>query len=543
MTYSSVAELSALAGFGTAMRIQRMLQSTEDSGSRTPLWGDEDPDSILERWTSLLESLGVGTSLEAVEKAELDKFGPYYRRPYSEWESKVRGYFIHERIPFSLEPTDDAVLEAEVDKFVSELLVNNGGTKCSPLPISDVYERARKNTNLGFPNVTSSWKDRNIVGQYLRRADSLLKGKPTKLYPFILFRRVQPGGPEPSDGKQRPVWGSDHAETFAGLAVLYPILDLMRQLPSFQHLHGIDPLERALQSVLPSSSWKISADLSSCDATFGPPLVLIGLRIISRVCNVELSFLEQMYLYYTEGRLLTPSGLATGVHGLPSGCAWTNLLETLVLHVLIRKALIQLDGSVRTDYLYGNGDDILILCRDNVEQAKIAKDFEEYGLIWNVSKSMEDSGDATYLQRHFLSEYSHKAIMSTIRMLNRLIYTERESVPTSLITPKQYWMLNTIMKLENCKRHPLFEYFVNFVADGDKYLREGWVELVDINRSQVLGYDPLEGDASSSETGLMNFETIKVLSRRAPNMDNSYEDTKEDRVSAKITLWMQKETE
>ena len=519
------------------MRIQRGLQTIDDEGSRTPLWEGQPPSAILEGWKTKLETLQMGTDVAALEKAELEKFGPYYRRPFSEWEDKVRGYFIHEREPFTLEPTDDLVVEGEVDAIVSELLSYNGGRKVDTMSISDVYAKARKNTNLGFPYVTSSWKDSQVVGSYLRRAEALLSGKPTKLYPFILFRRVQPGGPDRDDAKQRPVWGSDHAETFAGLAVLYPVLDLMRHSIGFQHLHGIDPLERTLQRYLSSSAtWKISADLSSCDATFGPRLVKIGLRIISRVCNVEESFLAQMYSYYTEGQLLTPFGLATGVHGLPSGCAWTNLLETLVLRVITKSSLTQLGVDVKAGYLYGNGDDLLIISdRGDVDQSQVAGLFAKWGLKWNVSKSSEGDATADYLQRHFYSSEGWTAIMSTIRMLNRLIYTERESVPSGQVTPKQYWMLNTIMKLENCKRHPLFEYFVDYVADGDKYLATEWQSLVDINRSSVFGYDPLEGDAPSSETGLMNFETIKVLSRRAPNMDNSYEDTKEDRVSANIT--------
>lgn len=510
VSISSSAKLSGLRGFTTAMQIQRGLLRKEGDGERTPLFDGEDPRDILARWQKIVSLEKVSDPVAELEKAETKKFGPYYHRPFGEWESNLRNYFVHEPVEFDLTYPDDARLMAGVETVLSEINISTRN-KLKPLDIESVYERSRKGTNYGFPDVSSDPR-RIDLGSYIRRAQRLALGKDETLYPFILFRRVQPGGWDRKDAKQRPVWGSDHAETLAGLSILYPLLDRLKSVPGFEHLVGVDALENRIVS-LRSRGLNISGDFSQCDATFGPRLVLIGLRMIHDCVECEEGLLRQLYQYYTQGEILTPIGIMSGVHGLPSGIALTNLLETLVLRAIGYASLLThgMKGKV-----FGNGDDILVFLEQEYEQAgKFGDLYKEYGLKWNDAKSAIRSGAADYLQRHFYSEEDYRAIMSTTRMLNRIVFAERiNQSAVKSIGVQNFWTLNTIVKLENCKRHPIFEKFVDFVRSGDRYGLDP-KDILSVDITRILGYDPF-GDSSSDadhkvESGLLNFDTVKYL--------------------------------
>lgn len=491
------------------MQIQRLLLTNEGDGERTPVYEGRDPFEILRVWKTRLSGLGnLSPELDRLEEAETAKFGPYFIRPFPEWQSSLEAYFNHERKDFTLELPDLPFLEEGVNLVVSEITSRQRGSKLKPLDIQTAYERSRKGTNFGFPDATSD-KERINLGYYIRRASDLVSGKEAKLYPFILFRRVQPGGPEPEDAKQRPVWGADHAETIALLTVLYAVLDEIRSIPGFEHLEGVDALEASVARHRGKTF--ISGDFSRMDATFGPVLQLIGFRILSDSVDCDPRLLQQAYQYYSEGEILTPVGIMSGVHGLPSGVALTNLLETLTLRAISYASMLNLgvEGP-----LWNNGDDLLLGLGNPEEQIveRFGEYFKQFNLVWNDSKS-EVGLSASYLQRHFLFDGDFSAVMSTVRMLNRILYAERVNQSAiKEIGPRNFWTLNTIVKLENCKRHPHFKEFVDFVKAGDAYGLDPQ-EILGVNVSELLGYDPIGSNSSSSygNNGLMEFETVRYL--------------------------------
>jgi hypothetical protein len=503
---SSSAELSALKGYKTAMAISRRIGTADDAGYRTPLFGNEDPFAVLRRWERFVAS----GNFSELELKEAQKFGPYYNRPFGEWKDTLSKYFDHAERQFDLDawkaewPNLIAAYEEEVS-YLRQFLPR----KLRPLSISDAFKVSRKNTNLGFPDATSNWRLAN-VGSYLRRSESLLLGRETMLYPFIMFKRVQPGGPDRNDAKQRPVWGADHAETFAGIAVLNVVLNELRNVPGFEHLAGIDQLESALQSNLQNYQFKFGLDLSSLDATFGPLWILLGLSLLNELVDVPLAYLQQVFTYYSTGALLTPDGIYNGTHGMPSGVAFTNLLETLALRVMARHSLRQ--QGVTDFMIYQNGDDGAYLTNEQLDSDILERDYATYGLILNAQKSGNAADQLSYLQRHFYLVEGYKAVMSTVRMLGRILYAERGiSTEKVGLSVREFWTLNTISKLENCKRHPQFVEFVEFVASGDKWK---------LDPRPVLGKDIRDvegfsafGDSVYGTSGLAEFETVKVLLR------------------------------
>lgn len=486
------------------MTIGRRIGTADDSGYRTPLFGDEQPEAVLRRWTRYAYT-GVFAELE---EAEAKKFGPYFNRPFVEWKSSLAKYFDHTAVIFDLDAwrREWPDLIGPFDEEVSYLR-QAIPRKLRPLSISDAFKVSRKNTNLGFPEATSNWKVANLGG-YLRRAETLIQGKKTLLYPFIMFKRTQPGGPKREDAKQRPVWGADHAETFAGISVLNVLLNELTRIEGFEHLGGIDYLESAIKGKLGSFKYKFGLDLSSLDATFGPLWILLGLSLLNELVDVPLAYLEQVYQYYTSGALLTPEGLYKGTHGMPSGVAFTNLLETLALRVIARLALRQ--QGVTNFVIYQNGDDGAYLSNEQLETDVVEALYARYGLALNAKKSGNEADQLSYLQRHFYESEGYTAVMSTVRMLGRILYAERGINPEQVgLSVREFWTLNTIAKLENCKRHPLFEEFVLFVASGDKWkLDPRAVMRKDIG--SVEGFSVF-GDSAYGTSGLAEFESVKIL--------------------------------
>lgn len=503
---SSVAALSALPGFGKLQANLRQLAKAEFDGHRTPLFSGQDPFDVLSNWWDYLQS-NCPKHLLPLEGSELTKFGPYFVRPYAKWDSAVTRYYGPSVRDADLGNHHNDLQDA-IARVVSDLQIYN---KLTPYSISQTFERSRKNTNLGLPSMKSEWESAGPeLGYCLRRAQLIVDGKRAKLYPFVLFRRVQPGGPRPEDAKQRPVWGADHAETFANLSVAHVCLDNAASRPGYEHLMGIDPLEKAIQRVAKDDLLALSMDLSACDATFREYLQRMGLEMISSIVHMHPKHIESTLEYYNNGELVTPSGILKGRHGLPSGVALTNLIETLLLRALQYVCIKYSTGSYPDPAMvFQNGDDGLTLATSSLKDI-YKSTFDRFGLVFNEDKSSEERGRFSYLQRHFYAEDGYLAIMSTVRMLNRIIYAER-GLPSKLsIPPKQYWTLNTIMKLENCKRHPNFEYFVKFVANADKYKLDLDFELPSGQRLlELFGWTPLS--EGQSGTGLKDFETVKVL--------------------------------
>jgi hypothetical protein len=500
---SSVSSLSSLPGFTTAMAIHRRIASSDDAGYRTPLFGDIDPFAVVANWNRRKMS-PTFTDLESIE---IKKVGPFFNRPFDEWSSNLGNYYTH-----APQDWDDRWWERDV-RFLEAVneelfsLMKIIGTRCRPLSILDGYRMSRKGTNLGFPYVTSTWSEK-VIGHYLRRASLLLEGKNPDLYPFIMFKRTQPGGPERKDSKQRPVWGADHAESFAAICVLQPLLSKLSRNEQFSHLLGIDSLESQLKRDLPRARFKFSLDLGQADATFGPKWQQLTLWMLGQLVDVDLQYLRSIYDYYSAGDLLTPDGIYKGIHGLPSGVGFTNMLEILGFRVMARYALKELRVSYFA--LYQNGDDGLYLLNDLCEPSDLSDIYQRFGLVLNVDKSGMSPDEASYLQRHFKEQHGYQAVMSTNRMLGRILYAERGVDAKKLgMSVKDYWTLNTIMKLENCKRHPDYRSLVDFVRAGDES---------GLNPRPILGKDPADvegyspfGEGVYGKSGLLEFETVKIL--------------------------------
>ena len=152
---------------------------------------------------------------------------------------------------------------------------------------------------------------------------------------------------------------------------------------------------------------------------------------------------------------------------MPSGVAFTNLLETLVFRAIARGMFA--DQGIYHFKIYQNGDDGLYLSDGKLDTERASRYWKQFGLILNAAKSQNDEFRCSYLQRHFYGEDGWRAVMSTNRMLVRILYSERDpGIERTGLRPRDFWTVNKIVKLENCKRHPNFPEFVDFVKRGDE---------------------------------------------------------------------------
>jgi len=505
--FPSEARLQTASGRKAAFASVARL-NIENDGYRTPLFKRDEPRSVLRAWHNVL---GV-TLYDELENTESSKFGPYYHRPFHEWSQNLEAYYRYGNSDVDWKLARDSI-HVSGDYVVS--LLRRHFSKLSPITITAAVDSARRNTNLGLPRFTSNWRQA-IVHEYAMRAEQLLDGKDV-LYPFVLFRRVQPGGywndrSVKCPAKNRPVWGADHAETFAGLTILKPLLDALSRVDEYAHLRGDDYVDAEVRKLQQKYRFYISLDFQAADATFGPQLIAFGLSILHQLVDIPDSYTQLIWKYYCSGEVVTPQGVKSGTHGIASGVTFTNILETLVFKELTLSFLHEQGLHQGLDFkTLNNGDDGVIFSNTEIDIKSLAAYYAKFGLGLNESKTTQSDSTVNYLQRQWIRGSGNGGVMSTCRMLGRILFAERGiSVEKEGMGVGEFWTLNTIMKLENCKHHPKFEEFVHFVALGDDlHLQRARDHLYE-SLHTIRGYATNE-DSTSSESGLARFETVRVL--------------------------------
>ena len=320
-----------------------------------------------------------------------------------------------------------------------------------------------------------------MIRDYLGRAEALTRGRNVKLYPFTLFHRSQPKSR--TEWKDRVVWGSDHAETFAGLTVAKPAVESLRFIPGFEAWNGIEAVEARAAQIFAGGGFYVSTDFSGFDRSVRPTVLRAAFLVLESLFEPRLPerFWIQMYEYYLRGEIVTPEGILQGYHGLPSGVTWTNLVDTIIqLLILVQTLTILGKDLEQVDFMF-LGDDGVISFRNEEEAKTHYRVCELYGLEVNEEKSDESYERFSFLQRHFRRELTTPGfcpgVYSGLRTIGRLIWTERGGfkIDDEVLTDSYvkydagFWVLVAFMKLENCKRHPKFREIVEIAVRGDRY--------------------------------------------------------------------------
>jgi hypothetical protein len=211
--------------------------------------------------------------------------------------------------------------------------------------------------------------------------------------------------------------------------------------------------------------------------------------------------------------IVSPDGVLSGSHGVPSGATFTNEVDSLAQYLVYSNCNIdKLDYQIQ-------GDDGAYALKDN-QINSLFSEFKISGLNANESKSYVSKNYIVFLQRLYDKYYMKNGFIGGIyplyRALNRIIYQERYSdFMDYSLKGVDYYSIRTITILENCKHHPLFKEFVRFIWSKDKFkLRFNAGSVEKYNRMSNSGTGTagfLNNQFGDNILGIYSFETIKVI--------------------------------
>lgn len=375
-----------------------------------------------------------------------------------------------------------------------------------PLTIQNALKLLKNDTNSGLPYYTRKGK---IKERVLDKYSALLKRRD----PCILFTRTQ------EQNKTRNVWGFPVADTLNEMRYYSPLLEHQKRLPYRSALISPEKVGTSMtELILKAYHTKrslISLDLRHYDNSVKGPHQKEAFKYIKSCfqssCAAELDYIEERFLNIG---ILTPSGIISGPHGVPSGSTFTNEVDSIV------QALIS------TSLPYIKEGDFQIQGDDGVYLVPIGKEdelfsaFDSFGLTVNREKSYSSGNYAIYLQNLFHSDYIKSGIIGGIypvyRALNRIMYQERWSDFEDFdMSGKDYYSIRTICILENCKHHPLFKEIVAFVKAHDKYSLDttsnGITQYVQMMSKTKGAGEILNHQYGDNVAGIRSFETYKLI--------------------------------
>jgi hypothetical protein len=333
--------------------------------------------------------------------------------------------------------------------------------------------------------------------------------------PCIMFTRTQ------EQRKTRAVWGYPMADTLKEMRYYRPLFEHQKLLNWRSALRGPDATNHVITdivlSAINSNEKLVSIDFSSYDTTVRSSLQKVSFDYIkSKFQSHYHSELDEIALRFATIGLITPDGVLTGHHGVPSGSTFTNEVDSIAQFIVANRF------GIHSDCCDIQGDDGAYRTSDP-DGLKGA--FSDHGLVVNEEKSYVLDDGLVYLQNLYDINYIKDGIIGGIypsyRALNRIIYPERfDNFTEDEISGSDYFAIRTIAILENCKHHPLFKELVKLILTLDKYnLKYSEVGLSKyIKRiSKSKGSEGLIiNQYSDNIRGIGSFETVKLIKELNP---------------------------
>lgn len=465
----------------------------------TPICESHGPEQLLLEWDSIFNSKGklINDTLRDLELLNKSKFGPRsIAKPWKTRKQALSEYFDDDR-PYTF-------------NFPPELSSTHKNLR--PIDFRSAVSHLKNDTNSGLPYFIRKGSIKDKIKKMT--LDEFLY-KVGQAYPSILFTRTQEGD------KTRDVWGYPIFLTIYEMMYYIPLLAYQRNLLWRSALKGPEFVDRSISELIfkcvnDSSKILVSIDFSSFDKTVLTGISNYAFDYIKSLFQSGCSYdIDNIKTYFQEGGLVTPDGIMYGKHGVPSGSTFTNEVDSIVQYIVAKSSNVTIDTSYQIQ-----GDDGVYLI-NNGDYEKLISTFERAGLKVNTSKSYSSNDYCIYLQNLYHRDYIRSnglvgGIYPTYRALCRILYQERfVNFLEDGIEGRDYYSIRTISILENCKYHPLFKEFVQFVLSKDKYLlafSEGSV----IKYDKIVNQGPGTGGFLNNQygdviTGINSFETMRVI--------------------------------
>lgn len=462
-----------------------------DTSIVTPLVKDVIPESVLHEWDGIFMSNRhrMNDTLFELEMGNRGKFGPRsIAKPWSDRVTDVKQYFSPKQCRFKS----------------PRFKMNKGSLR--PIRISKAVNILKTSTSSGLPyNVKKGKiKDKMVTEFYelLSRQD-----------PCILYTRTQEGN------KTRTVWGYPVADTLNETMFYRPILDYQKELFWRAALLGPEFVDKAVSKIMKQANdhnlLLVSADFSAFDASVSKKLINTSFNYIKSLFQTEFHVsLEYIKSRFINIGIVTPFGVYSGEHGVPSGATFTNEVDSLVQYFVALSS-----GVVSTALMQIQGDDGLYAIKES-DYDRLRLAFTDAGLKFNDSKSYKSYDYCIYLQNLYHNDYKDSegnigGIYPVYRALNRLCFQERWSDFEKFgLIGMDYYSLRSFSILENCKYHPLFKEFVRFIKSKDKYSL-GFSKASVHKYSELINNGPGTGGIlnhhyGNDVKGIKSFESYKL---------------------------------
>jgi len=343
-------------------------------------------------------------------------------------------------------------------------------------------------------------------------------------WPALLFTRTQ------ENLKTRNVWGISLDDILYEMRFYRPILEHQRDLSWRAALRKADDIDKAITKLIQYATER-NYDLLSIDFTnYDNSVKESGHKWVFNAYFASL-FQEsykvdfnRLRRNFTEVGIVTPDGILSGPHGIPSGSAFTNEVGSVWQHFAAHEYNWFMDEEI-VQFDQQQGDDGAYAVED-AEDFKMF--FNEFGVQVNKSKSYVSKDFIVYLQNLYHLDYITKdeqdqdiirGIYPTYRALLRIVYLERFTdisiVPK--LQGKDYFSIRTLQILETCKHHPLFEDLCLYVKELDKFSLDvsdqgisAYVKLREIQEGKDVRFTEYKRGDSSNIT---DFESYKLIKR------------------------------
>lgn len=477
-------------------RLSNLLHQTETGNDviyKTPLGENNDPDVILAKWDKVFQanSHKMNEVLLEIEDGQRSKFGPRsIQIPWDERKPLVEAYF-------------EAVPDRDYTG-IDTAPVKAAGLR--PLSLSNAMSYLKNATNSGLPFYV---KKGRVKDQVLSDFENLLNRKE----PCIMFTRTQ------EQRKTRAVWGFPIADTLNEMRFYRPVLDFQKQLSWRAAIRGPEHVDMAVTKLINAAQslnqQLVSIDFSSYDAT-----------LQKQIQEASFSYLKQLFqpgfssdMDYIADRfntigLITPEGVWDRPHGVPSGSTFTNEVDSVAQFLLARASNLT---SIEDCQIQGDDG-----AYRTTSPEELMKFFTTFGLNVNEEKSDVSDDYLIYLQNlHHIDYRSSDGIIRGIypvyRALNRLIFQERfDDFSAYELEGKDFYAIRTLAILENCRNHPLFRDFVEFIHSMDKYglkpSQQGIDKYVKMLKDKTGAEGIIQHQYGDQITGIRSFESYKIVS-------------------------------
>jgi hypothetical protein len=472
-------------------RILERTASGNDTVLYSPIGQNLDPKDILDGWDKIFNSkLGViDPGLLGFEGNNRSKYGP--RSIAVPWVDRTASVYD----------------SYEADGSIKTLNIPRLGNRLRPLSDENALRYLKNTTNSGLPYLMKKGK---VKPYLLNDMESLLKRKD----PCVLFTRTQEGK------KTRNVWCYPIADTLLEMQFYRPILDYQSTLPWRSSITTPDRVDAAVVSIMrhaqAEDKFLVSIDFSAYDNSIKRTLIKASFdyfrSLFQEQYGEQLDYIMERMI--TIG-LVTPDGILSGDHGVPSGSTFTNEVDSVVQYLISQDY-----DTERLDYIQVQGDDGLYACED---PDSLLNHFRSFKLNVNDDKSDTNKDYCLFLQKYYSYYYLDKGIVGgiypTYRALNRLVYPERFIDFKEDLSGKDYFAIRTLSILENSKNHPLFRDFVEYVMSLDKYSLipsdqgiAGYVRLRAKQDGEDINFSRHSYGNSTSIKDFASYKLVKSLS-------------------------------